>query len=106
LALAFLPELGELTLEAPGQNRKSAPGLRIQALVVDVKGRRVALTFPLVSREQPKNRSNQSTSVGSACAGNSSFKSVRISSGVRLSRIAARSIASSTSYGIKSASSV
>src|SRR3990172_10366054 len=45
-------ERGELALESAREDREAAPGLRVQVLVVEVEGGRVALPLPLVAGEE------------------------------------------------------
>ena len=54
-------ELGELALEAAGEDREPAPGLGVEVFVVQVERRRVALALPLVAAPSRKNRSTQTT---------------------------------------------
>ena len=102
-----LLQLPQFPLESAGKNRKPAPGFRIEILVIQMKRRSVTFALPLIAGPETKEPGDpESQLLADTYPDKPSPDAANTSSGTSLSRIAARSIASSTSYGIRSASSV
>ena len=89
-----LPQLALVTAREDGE---SAPGLGIEVFVVDMKGRGVAFTFPLVAAPELKEALDPLAQLNGGVVRKAALHRCRTSSGVCLSRMADRSMASSRS---------